>query len=141
MRMKGTYENLADRLRERTDNARSLLRIATTAGSRECCCGDTGNVCRMLCDYIGDTAEMAARVLRRARKPQRAQESGEDGHTAAEWEEAEEMCREHRRCFEDWQEGLPVDVWRDDGGRLCIRYESGKWWHYRKREDGSVEWW
>lgn len=28
-----------------------------------------------------------------------------------------------------WQEGNPVEVFIKDR-RLCVRYESGHWWHY-----------
>lgn len=46
----------------------------------------------------------------------------------------------HKEAFENWKEGVIADVWRDEEGNLCIRYESGKWWHYRRNADG-VEWW
>lgn len=51
-------------------------------------------------------------------------------------------CMEaHKESFEKWQEGAMTDFWRDERGNLCIKYESGKWWHYRTSESGSVEWW
>lgn len=46
----------------------------------------------------------------------------------------------HSSCFEEWQEGHPVDSWLDDEGTLCIRYESGKYWHY-KQSGNEFTWW
>lgn len=48
----------------------------------------------------------------------------------------------HKSTFENWQEGNPVDYWRDDEGNLCITYESGKWWHYREADGcGEITFW
>lgn len=49
--------------------------------------------------------------------------------------------QKHKHCCENWREGKPKKVWRDEDGCLCIQYESGKWWHYRQRDDGNLEWW
>jgi hypothetical protein len=43
----------------------------------------------------------------------------------------------HRNSVEEWAEGDPVKVWlegRDTGEKstVCIAYESGRWWHYKK---------
>ena len=46
----------------------------------------------------------------------------------------------HRAACEGWQEGEPVEAWREDGGVLCIRYASGRWWHYRETSSGGLEW-
>ena len=48
-----------------------------------------------------------------------------------------EAYKRHKQVFEEWQEGDIKEVWLDDRGVLCIRYESGNWWHYE--DDGS--WW
>ena len=58
-----------------------------------------------------------------------------------EMNEAINYMEAHKKAFEEWQEGAMMDVWRDEQGNLCIKYESGKWWHYRTSESGSVEWW
>ena len=46
----------------------------------------------------------------------------------------------HKAAFEDWQEGNPIQMWVDDSGIFCMKYESGKWWHYKETSSG-VEWW
>lgn len=46
----------------------------------------------------------------------------------------------HKRAFEVWSEGEPVEIWNDENGILCIRYESGRWWHYKPSPKG-LEWW
>lgn len=40
-----------------------------------------------------------------------------------------------------WTHGEPVELWRDEYGFLCVRYEDGNWWHYRQTETGGFEWW
>lgn len=49
-------------------------------------------------------------------------------------------AQQHRQAFENWREGEISEYWTDENGNVCIRYESGKWWHYRGT-DGVVEWW
>ena len=53
---------------------------------------------------------------------------------------AEYYHRVHKTVMEQWTEGGMQDCWMDARGNLCIRYESGRWWHYKERE-GCVEWW
>lgn len=48
---------------------------------------------------------------------------------------------EHKKAFGVWNEGAIKDVWTDEEGNLCIKYESGRWWHYRKKDNGELEWW
>lgn len=46
----------------------------------------------------------------------------------------------HCSSIEEWQEGHPVESWIDRNGNICVRYESGKYWHYKP--DGSgFTWW
>lgn len=46
----------------------------------------------------------------------------------------------HKKAFEEWKHGDPIETWTDENGDLCIRYASGTWWHYRLA--GSYwEWW
>lgn len=47
---------------------------------------------------------------------------------------------EHKAVFEHWNYGSIDEIWTDENGILCIRYTSGKWWHYAI-EDNSVIWW
>lgn len=56
-------------------------------------------------------------------------------------QEAINCMKAHKEAFEEWREGAISDVWRDEQGILCIRYESGNWWHYRITGSGCVEWW
>lgn len=50
---------------------------------------------------------------------------------------AKKYYESHMRFFENWREGGIEKVWIDADGNICIRYESGKWWHYNERG----EWW
>ena len=54
---------------------------------------------------------------------------------------AAECEKVHRQAMEYWREGSPVKIWKDRNEVLCIKYESGRWWHYRKAESGKIEWW
>lgn len=46
----------------------------------------------------------------------------------------------HRAAWEQWREGGIDEVWIDEDKHLCIRYESGKWWHY-EIEGAHWVWW
>lgn len=48
---------------------------------------------------------------------------------------------EHKKAFEVWSDGAIKEVWTDKDGNLCIKYESGNWWHYKKKDNGEIEWW
>ena len=50
------------------------------------------------------------------------------------------IYNEHKSYFEKWNEGAPVESWIDENGNTCIRYESGRWWHYRQHGDELI-WW
>ncbi|XCP83596.1 hypothetical protein ABXS75_10925 [Roseburia hominis] len=43
----------------------------------------------------------------------------------------------HQKAVEKWQHGEIQDVWFDQEGHLCIRYQDGMYWHYNERG----EWW
>ena len=43
----------------------------------------------------------------------------------------------HHEAFGKWEEGDRVEMWKDENGNTCVRYESGKWWHYNEKG----EWW
>lgn len=48
----------------------------------------------------------------------------------------------HKKGCEQWEFGEPETVWIDeDSAALCIKYTSGKWFHYRLTPDGCAEWW
>lgn len=53
---------------------------------------------------------------------------------------AEKCYAAHKAAFEHWGYGGIEEIWTDGDGILCIRYTSGRWWHYAI-EDGSVIWW
>lgn len=55
--------------------------------------------------------------------------------------QAIKCAKAHKEASEEWREGGILDIWRDEQGILCIKYASGKWWHYRATESGSIEWW
>lgn len=52
----------------------------------------------------------------------------------------------HRAFLENWHEGEPIRIWYDAKNNLCVKYESGKWWHYKVEEQAGcrepeVVWW
>lgn len=52
-------------------------------------------------------------------------------------EQAEFYAKRHQEAVEVWLEGAIKQVWLDEGGCLCIEYQSGRWWHY----NAYGEWW
>ncbi|MFA9376198.1 MAG: hypothetical protein ACERKZ_05515 [Lachnotalea sp.] len=58
----------------------------------------------------------------------------------SELEELSKKCMvAHKQAFETWEEGEIKEYWLENNV-LCIRYESGNWWHY-KFCNNQVEWW
>ncbi len=56
-----------------------------------------------------------------------------------------ECYEQHKAALEKWDKGEPVDYWLDNGA-LCIRYESGEWFHYKMcpgmlGQDPFLSWW
>lgn len=48
----------------------------------------------------------------------------------------------HRAAFADgWTEGIIAESWMDEEHHLCIRYQSGRWWHYDIDKYGNWVWW
>lgn len=47
----------------------------------------------------------------------------------------------HQSAMEQWRDGYIKEAWVDDGHYLCIRYESGRWWHYDIDKSGNWIWW
>lgn len=90
--MKNACSDIAEELQERAVNAQSLLELITAESS-----GAAVSACMVLCDYIDHAADMAAGVLK-------------------DREEAARLSQEHRKGFEDWQEGALVEIWRDVDG-------------------------
>lgn len=46
----------------------------------------------------------------------------------------------HKEFVGDWSHGEIKEAWLDTCGFLCIKYESGKWWHYRNTEEYFEYW-
>lgn len=46
----------------------------------------------------------------------------------------------HKKAFENWTKGKPVEEWVDDDGNICIKYQDGTWYHYKK-VNNYWEWW
>ena len=46
----------------------------------------------------------------------------------------------HRSIFEHWEYGAIAESWTDEQGNLCIRYDSGIWFHYR-RNCSEINFW
>lgn len=48
----------------------------------------------------------------------------------------------HRAAFADgWTEGSITETWMDEDHHLCVRYQSGRWWHYDIDKSGNWMWW
>ncbi|WP_412251132.1 hypothetical protein [Monoglobus pectinilyticus] len=47
----------------------------------------------------------------------------------------------HRKAFDTWENGNIDKVWLDDNKNICIKYTSGKWWHYSVSQSGDWMWW
>jgi len=56
-------------------------------------------------------------------------------------EKANEYAKVHMNACEKWKQGDIDNCWLDDSGYICIRYQSGEWWHYRVNGAGELEWW
>ncbi len=54
---------------------------------------------------------------------------------------AVQAYEEHKKKFETWPYGQIVECWKDENGNVCIRYEKGKWWHYKNIGTPQMEWW
>lgn len=53
-----------------------------------------------------------------------------------------EFSKQHKKAFEIWNEGEIIDAWYDENNILCIKYESGNWWHYKLNDTTKqLEWW
>lgn len=51
-------------------------------------------------------------------------------------------CAEaHMKAFETWPYGRKRETWKDEDGNICIRYATGKWFHYKIDKNGTVQWW
>lgn len=53
----------------------------------------------------------------------------------------EKIYQIHKCAYENWKEGAPVESWSDEQGNICIKYESGNWWHYNFESNGELIWW
>lgn len=47
----------------------------------------------------------------------------------------------HKKAFDTWENGNIDKVWLDDNKNICIKYTSGKWWHYSVSKSGEWMWW
>lgn len=54
---------------------------------------------------------------------------------------AKDFYNFHRSLFDRWEHENIKKTWTDADGNICIMYQSGKWWHYKKNEDGEVIFW
>lgn len=54
---------------------------------------------------------------------------------------ADIAMKKHKSVVSNWREGKIKKVWQDEGGNLCVMYNSGHWWHYRNLDKPVPEWW
>lgn len=47
----------------------------------------------------------------------------------------------HMSLCENWEEGAVDVYWKDEAGNVCIRYKSGKWFHYSRDSSGKIIYW
>lgn len=53
--------------------------------------------------------------------------------------ENRQLCYEtHKKAFGEWLEGKPIS-YKEENGIMCVKYESGKSWHYRRVAKESIE--
>lgn len=46
----------------------------------------------------------------------------------------------HMAAVEEWTEGPAAEYWREPADVICIKYQSGRYWYYKK-ENGVITWW
>lgn len=71
------------------------------------------------------------------------------GRTRREWRDrmnsleitAYKAYAAHRKAFDTWDNGNIDKIWLDDNKDICIKYTSGKWWHYSVSKSGEWMWW
>lgn len=51
----------------------------------------------------------------------------------------QQFFMQHKKALTIWKEGDPVKAWFENN-ILCIKYQSGNWWHYRLNNK-KLEWW
>lgn len=68
-------------------------------------------------------------------------ECGDEYEINEEVDRVEQFMSIHKSAFENWKEGNVAKVWNDEDNILCIKYESGNWWHYRLNNHNKLEWW
>ena len=56
-------------------------------------------------------------------------------------ERAKIAMKRHKEFVENWKEGNITEIWLDDAGNLCVKYESGRWWHYKDLNLPFPTWW
>lgn len=47
----------------------------------------------------------------------------------------------HKFFRSDWDEGEPIEAWFDEDRNVCVKYASGKWWHYKDLDLPFPTWW
>lgn len=68
-------------------------------------------------------------------------ECGDEYEINEELNQTDVYIYKHMRAFENWKEGNVAKVWHNEDNILCIKYESGNWWHYRLNSFNEIEWW
>ena len=56
-------------------------------------------------------------------------------------ERAELAMERHKEFIEEWKEGGVSEAWIDENNNLCVRYESGRWFHYKDLDLPFPTWW
>lgn len=57
------------------------------------------------------------------------------------FKDAQLAHQKHSEALGCWNEGNPKEVWKDEQGNLCVKYESGRWWHYKGLHTPNLIWW
>lgn len=123
------YKGFWRMIQERIDKAVSMVDVIMKKAFKGTSIGEnTGASCMIWYACSEHTAAMIGHISGKKR-------------TIAKWTAVERAYWQHRKCCEKWQEGEPERAWKDCDGYLCIRYESGRWWHYRWEADGHLVWW
>lgn len=64
------------------------------------------------------------------------------GETSMEniMEFANRCFQAHKAAFEQWEHGDIKEIEKGEGGVVCIKYNSGTWWHYAEKKE-QIIWW
>ena len=50
--------------------------------------------------------------------------------------------KKHKKSYDSrWKYGEPIKAWMADDCEICVKYESGEWWHYSELDNDIPTYW